>query len=102
MVKDLFTRFCYELYKLDWKKNHNITISDESALIRRFYKKLKEGYPYGLEDYTLEFGYNGVIYASEEEFLSNEFLDEDYMRGLLSNSSLYVEYSEVKERLNIG
>ena len=41
-----------------------------------------------------EFGYDGELYVCYDEFLDNEYLEEDYIKELLDNEKLYNKYLE--------
>lgn len=96
-IHNTIARFCYDLYVLDWKKDHNITIDDEIASKKEFLEEYIDdfgkgealfSYEYGIFSYEygkylFENGYNGEMYVSYTEFLDNEYLDEDYMLMLL-------------------
>lgn len=66
--------------------NHGITRDIEMMFLKDYISGVTNGefeeYPY--EDYLKEFGYNGELYVCYEEFLDNEFLNFEYMEGLLS------------------
>lgn len=80
-------KICYELYKIDWKRLHNITYEKEKEFIKDYYKNLiDESYTYN--DYIEEFGYNGELYVCFEEFCDNEYYDVDYIRTLLDDNDL--------------
>ena len=87
---------CYELYKIDWKRSHMITPEIENDSVKDYYEYLitdnidEEDYTYN--DYIDEFGYNGELYVCFEEFWENEYLDEDYICGLLDNKKLVAMY----------
>lgn len=72
-IWDLIAKRAYELYKKDWCESRG----------------------YKIEDADEEIGFDGgEIYASFEEFYSNEFLDAGYMRTLLDEDEcrLYMYY----------
>jgi len=97
---------CYELYKLDWLKEHMITADVQKGAVMRWYKEeyqpnIKvqlnpyngeaarefDGMPF--ESWIQENGYeNEGIYASFDEFLTNEYLNDYYMNEeLLDNDA---------------
>lgn len=86
------SKLCYELYKFDWKHS-NITHEMEMDNIKDYYEGLvdsEENYTYN--DYIFEFGYSGMVYACYDEFRECEYLDRDYICGLLDNEKLTAAY----------
>ena len=94
MIREL----CYELYKVDWKRDHMITADREMDSIKDYYEFLLEfdynGNLYTYDDYLEEFGYDGELYVCYEEFWDNEYLDEQYICSLLNNAELIAMYYE--------
>ena len=89
----MIRKLCYELYKVDWKYTHMITAQREIDEIKNYYADLVDSdMEYTYNNYLEEFGYNGELYVSYDEFLDNEYLDEDYMRKLLDDEQLIVVY----------
>lgn len=79
-------QLCYELYKIDWKRQHQI---NEAYYIKDYYKGLIDvPSTYTYEDYLNEFGYDGECYASYEEFLAAEYFNVDYITHLLDDTEL--------------
>lgn len=94
-MEQTIRKLSYELYKIDWKKNHNITYEKEMNNIKDYYKGLvDEDSEYTYEDYLDEFGYNGEIYACFDEFMDMEYEDEEYMQTLLNDKELFKKYLE--------
>ncbi len=83
---------CYELYKEDWKILHNITGEVEQRYLIDYYLDLYDYSKYSYKDYIEEYGYNGELYACYDEFLDNEYLEEEYILSLLQNKILQEEY----------
>lgn len=84
-------KFCYELYKLDWKIEHNITLGMVSDEIKKYQTLILAGEfcsDYTFDEYLEEYGFAGEIYVCFDEFLDNEYLEEDYIRKLLDNTNL--------------
>lgn len=77
----MFKEFCYQLYKAKWLER----ISPECQLqtITTWFKEFSKESSF--EQYLDEYGYNGELYASFNEFLNNEYLDESIMRDLLDD-----------------
>lgn len=88
----MIQQIAYELYKEHWKKEHGITREKEMANIRDYYEVAYDGYSY--EDYVFEYGYSGELYTCFDEFLDNEYQDEEYMCGLLDNKELIETYKQ--------
>ena len=91
----MISRLCYELYKVGWKQYH-INAEIEKKSIKDYYAFLIEedlnGNLYTYDDYLEEFGYDGELYVCYEEFCETEYLEEDYICGLLDNEKLIAMY----------
>ena len=91
------SKLCYELYKIDWKYSH-ITKYTEMYNIKNYYECLItddiDSKEYTYNDYLEEVGYDGELYVCYDEFLDNEYLEEDYIKELLDNEKLYNKYLE--------
>lgn len=90
----MIKRLAYELYKIDWKHNHMITADTEMDAVKDYFEGLVSSvnFEYTYEDYIEEFGYNGELYVSFEEFIKTEYLDDDYICGLLGSAKLIGMY----------
>ena len=92
------SELCYELYKADWKHSNMITKDREMDSIKDYYECLItddiDNKEYTYNDYLEEVGYDGELYVCYEEFLDNEYLEEDYIKELLNNEKLYKNYLE--------
>lgn len=95
----MISKLCYELYKVDWKRNHMITTDREMESIKDYYVFLMAEddedvnvFTYTYNDYLEEFGYGGELYVCYEEFLETEYLEDDYIYGLLDNEKLIAMY----------
>ena len=95
----MISKLCYELYKVDWKHSHMITTEREIDSIKDYYEEVGYDAEYTYNDYLEEFGYDGDLYACYEEFLDAEYLDKDYICGLLDNKELIAMYYEDIEEL---
>lgn len=98
----MISKLCYELYKIDWKRNHMITADREMDSIKNYYEFLVEEdirhNLYTYDDYIEEFGYDGELYVCYEEFIEAEYLEDDYICGLLDNHRLIdMYYKDIKE-----
>lgn len=89
----MISKLCYELYKVDWKHSHMITTEREMSSIKNYYEDFVDNETdYTYNDYLEEFGYDGELYVCYEEFLDNEYLEEDYVCSLLDNKKLITMY----------
>ena len=89
----MISKLCYELYKVNWKHEHMITVDREMDSIKNYYEDLvDDDTEYTYNDYLEEFGYDGELYVCYEEFLEEEYFDEDYMCRLLNNKKLIDMY----------
>lgn len=94
----MISEMCYMLYETDWKKSHGITTKKKAETIKRYLKFMKENGLnkdlYTFNDYLEEFGYDGELYVCYEEFLKAEYLDNEYICGLLKDEKLIAMYYE--------
>lgn len=92
-------KLCYELYKVDWMREHGITrnVATEDGIasdmltgaLKSYYEEFSAiSYEFSFEDYLFEYGFKGQIFARFEEFLDNEYLEEEYICNLLDSKSL--------------
>ena len=92
----MISKLCYELYMVDWKRNHMITADREMNSIKDYYEFLEEndynGNLYTYDDYIEEFGYGGELYVCYDEFMETDYLEDDYICGLLDNEKLIAMY----------
>lgn len=84
--------FLYELYKIDWKEQHNITSSDERKLATAWRDAHKGSSLSWSPDWhgsaLLEFGYGEKgCYACYNEFCTNELMDKEYMNRLIGDDT---------------
>lgn len=94
-----FCRKCYELYKLDWMQSHGHSLTE---LMNIFRKKAVDMTVAGcldsdvnaafdqLYDDFWDQGFGGELYVCYEEFRDAEYLDEGYMKHLLSDKEFEV------------
>lgn len=83
----------YELYKVDWLRR--ITPDMMADSIKNYYEEVEDKGEYTFADYIFDNGYgNGCIYVCYEEFSNAEYLDEDYMKELFDNDTLFTEYQK--------
>lgn len=91
----MFSKLCYELYKVDWKHSHMITAEREMDSIKDYYEgliDLNNDEEYTYNDYLEDFGYDGELYVCYEEFCDMEYHDKEYMCSLLDNEVLIAMY----------
>ena len=82
---------CYELYKLDWKREYKITHEREMKELKKYYKEYSDEYSKYI-DYIKDNGYNDNLYAPLDIFLHTKYLDIKYIENLLSDEDLIEEY----------
>ena len=101
MADNMIRELCYELFKVDWKHRH-VSADMEMDNIKNYYEYLIDcgDTDYTYEDYVSEFGYGGYLYACYDEFCESEYLDKDYICGLLDNGKLIQMYLEDIEKSN--
>lgn len=82
----------YELYKIDWMQR--IFPERQMDLLKNYYQNTTatERRHYPFEEYLLDVGYDGELYAYEDEFITSEYTDVEYMKKLLDNEMLFAEY----------
>lgn len=91
-----FVKHCYEQYQLYWMRQHQKSIQDFLTSILETISDY-EGDKTAAElltQWEYDRGFDGELYASENEFLDIEFLDADFMKELLSETDyiLYKKY----------
>lgn len=91
----------YELYKYDWKIRHDITVSDERELIKKWIDARGQSHIAWMTGWhdraILEFGYdNKGCHNSYLEFCTNELLDREYMCRLIGDDNRLLDmYNDV-------
>ena len=98
---DNIKAIAYELYKIDWKNGH-ITNQIEKDTYNNYIDYLEDckkhnenGCSYNM--YLHEFGFAGAgIFSGFDEFIDNEYMDEDYIKSILP-VHLYDDYLAEKE-----
>lgn len=83
--------FVYELYKVDWVENH-ISPQRRTKAVNEYlsYRQECERDGVGCEEYMdwiEEYGFDGELFASYDEFMDAEYHDRDYIRYLISSQS---------------
>lgn len=71
MDQEKIKKIAYQKYQMDWLDQHGHTLADLKET--RIFQKHME-----------EYGFQGEIWASFEEFLCMEYQDKSYMKGLLT------------------
>ena len=91
---------------INWIKEH-ISVERQRASLCNYYKESEEvreqlgEEPMSYEDYLEEFGFDGEIFASYEEFLHAEYMDHRYMVNLFEGNNLVEIVNEyVKDMLS--
>lgn len=94
-----FETKCYEAYKLDWMIGHGYTLKDLYDILLGIAVEEIEEEPMSVQTdeasaeafaacitdrFWTDSGFNGSMYACKDEFLENEFRDEEYMEHLFS------------------
>ena len=93
-----FRKLCYQLYKVDWEYTHLFGRDSKMDAIKNFFEEthlaVDGSDDYSYEEYIEQFGYNGEFYVSFDEFCTNEYLEEEYIRKLLDNKALIELYEK--------
>lgn len=78
----------YQLYKLDWLKSHGYTLDDVLKKVWTIINHIDFDIEVeaDLLDAFEEVGFNGEIYACFDEFIDNEYQDNQYMKCLLGST----------------
>lgn len=86
-------KLAYELYKIDWERNHMITADRKMDAMKNYFEALMaDETRLSYDDYLQEYGYDGELYVCYDEFIDNEYIEDDYICGLLDNPSLINMY----------
>lgn len=85
----------YHTYQLDWLSQHGMSVNEVIRLCEGYAKDILAEGAGGSEDIVVDFtedfsesGFDGEIYASQDEFLMNEYQDRDYALELLRHSAI--------------
>ena len=88
--EEAFKTACYDIYRKQWLRDHNMSLNDEKEIIDTIYSdEHKDDATFTRADakalYMMYEGIdsNGTIYASQSEFLKNEYLDVNTMHSIL-------------------
>lgn len=89
---DAFRTYCYNLYQLDWLKEHGHLLDDVFISLITETRDADED---ALAEEILQEwpGPDSQIYACFWEFCENEYQDEEYMRSILNDEDydLYIK-----------
>ena len=89
-MKNSISVIAYEKYRLQWMLDHGYTIADLIHQLDIMQCECPDSCVETLfDDWDYGFGFGGEIWASYAEFLETEFLDDAYMKSLLTDE----EYS---------
>lgn len=92
MNEEMLKKIIYELYKVDWEQEHKITPNIKRSFMIDYYKYLFNPEAYSFQDYLEEFGYDGELYLSFEDFLKEIYFKEDYVRKLINDDEEILDY----------
>ena len=113
MTQEQFEDKCYGAYQLDWMISHGYTLDDYrknlSDLAGEAIEDDTDDIPTNADEMTSlienadtsfqeEMGFCGSLFACKDEFLDAEYLDPDYMDGLLSVMNDSKQYKTMWER----
>ena len=98
-LEDNIRYICYSLYKVDWITCH-IHWTRQLDEIKKYWRGLanSEHRHYSFDKYIQEFGYDYELYVSYDEFLNTEYLDKEYIKGLLKDDDLIDMYIKDVEK----
>ena len=97
-IKVNVSKIAYALYKQNWINGHTNSEMRMDAL-RGYYEFLIKNQKKNLkhisfEEYILQFGYNGCIYANYEDFCKTKYRNKYYISKLLNIPELIDIYLE--------
>lgn len=80
----------YEFYKLDWMASHNHTLEELFEQIKEIIVEKSHDNTDAVDlvedsfmSFEIDKGFGGELWACYDEFLECEYLDEDYIDGLI-------------------
>ena len=87
------SHLAYELYQLDWKLSHGITLEREKRELLRYFNEniIEDQDNISYSEYLDSYGYGGMYYVCYEEFLQTEYLDRDYIERLLDHDEVLID-----------
>jgi hypothetical protein len=87
----------YKKYQMHWIMVHGYSVDDICRIADSWHSEMKKYYTDDEEttfsDHLFERGFGGSLYACQDEFLHAEYMDEEYMKGILTQKE-YEEYHE--------
>lgn len=86
-------KIAYEKYKLDWMLQHGYTLKDLVSELSGCMGEEDEDLITTFDIWESDYGFGSEIWACFDEFIDNEYQDEDYMKQLL-NWKEYEKYEE--------
>lgn len=102
-MKNIISKIAYELYKQDWIDTHTNARQRLDSIVNYYIETDEQYSSTTYEEYLDDVGFSGEIYACYDEFLENEYLEKDYIIGLLKDTKLIYFYindiklEEIKE-----
>ena len=86
------SELCYELYKINWMKDH-VSVQEQMDSLKNYYEDSKmDTVPTTYQQILEEFGYRGEMYVCFKEFLENEYQVKEFIKKLLGNNNLFKDY----------
>jgi hypothetical protein len=86
-------KIAYEKYKLDWMLHHGYTLKDFINELSYYIEESNEDLVVVFDVWESDYGFGSEIWVCYQEFLDNEYLDEGYMKQLLT----WEEYEKYQE-----
>lgn len=86
-------QIAYEKYKLDWMMRNGYSLSDLIRKVGEYMEESDEDIVCSFDMWEYDCGFGGEIWVCFDEFLENEYQDEEYMRSILDDVS-FREYCE--------
>lgn len=115
---EAFEQKCYEAYQLHWMITHGYSLRNAYRIILNYAARTIEDEPLSIptdgnslanlmdsakEEMIFGDGFEcGYMFASKEDFLVEEFLDEDYMNTLLSMMPYPAKMKELYKAVTAG
>lgn len=97
MNQEEFEKACYEAYQLDWMISHGYSLNDLKEIITELAGQTIDDEPESApasgrslvnlvecacEEFEMDAGFDGSLFACKEEFLGAEYRDRGYMKHL--------------------
>ena len=84
------TQKFYDIYRVAWIQEH-ISPSELLSVVKECVEETHKSDMQTLVEYIEEYGIHGELYVCFDEFLANEFLDDDFMEMLASGDTSLME-----------